>query len=531
MTAFDSWPWQCWAGRTADTVALCLDQQPVSWRQLAIAIDRQAEALRQAGLAEGCGLALRGHNGPQLLIGYLAGLQCGARVIPLNPRLPSSLLSRLLPLLGCDFGWSEPADAWPAAITPVDLLPTEALFMSAGLAPSSAGSTAPASPPALLPVPINPAGLHRASLPNTTAPAGLRRASLLNTTAPAGLHRASLPNATAPAEAASPAVWNPARIASLTLTSGSSGLPKAAAHTPAAHLANAVGINKLLDFTDQHRWLLSLPLYHVSGQGIVWRWLAAGACLRISARPLSAALSGCTHASLVPTQLWRLLNENADSLKALQDVLLGGATIPPALTADAQGRGIRCWCGYGLTEFASTVCAQLANDQGGVGLPLPGRYLKLVAGEIWLRGAGMAAGYWQPDGVSPLTGDDGWFHTRDRGRLENGQLRIIGRLDNLFFCGSEAVQPEDIERLLAAHPAVRQCVIVPVDDDEFGQRPVAVVDSDAPVEHLAAWLTPQLAAWQRPVNWLPMPAGLGNGGIKIARGQVRDWVRQTLRLR
>ncbi len=503
MTAFDRWPWQCWAGRTADTVALCLDQQPVSWRQLAIAIDRQAEALRQAGLAEGCGLALRGHNGPQLLIGYLAGLQCGARVIPLNPRLPSSLLSRLLPLLGCGFGWSEPADAWPAAITPVDLLPTEALFMSAGLAPSSAGSTAPASPPALLPVPINPAGLHRASLPN----------------------------ATAPAEVASPAVWNPARIATLTLTSGSSGLPKAAAHTPAAHLANAVGINKLLDFTDQHRWLLSLPLYHVSGQGIVWRWLAAGACLRISAQPLSAALSGCSHASLVPTQLWRLLNENPGSLAALQDVLLGGAAIPAALTADAQEQGIRCWCGYGLTEFASTVCAQRADDGGGVGLPLPGRYLKLVAGEIWLRGAGMAAGYWHSTGLRPLADDDGWFHTRDRGQLENGQLQVIGRLDNLFFCGSEAVQPEDIERLLVAHPAVRQCIVVPVDDDEFGQRPVAVVDSEAPVEHLAAWLSPQLAAWQRPVNWLPMPAGLGNGGIKIARGQVRDWVRQTLSLR
>jgi O-succinylbenzoic acid--CoA ligase len=66
-----------------------------------------------------------------------------------------------------------------------------------------------------------------------------------------------------------------------------------------------------------------------------------------------------------------LLNSEADvSLKA---VLLGGAAIPVALTEQARARGIRCWCGYGLTEFASTVCGKEADGAPDVGQPLPGR--------------------------------------------------------------------------------------------------------------------------------------------------------------
>jgi O-succinylbenzoic acid--CoA ligase len=88
-------------------------------------------------------------------------------------------------------------------------------------------------------------------------------------------------------------------------------------------------------------------------------------------QPLDQMLAGCTHASLVPTQLWRLLVNNTPvTLKA---VLLGGAAIPVELTEQAREQGIRCWCGYGLTEFASTVCAKEADGLADVGSALPGR--------------------------------------------------------------------------------------------------------------------------------------------------------------
>jgi O-succinylbenzoic acid--CoA ligase len=287
--------------------------------------------------------------------------------------------------------------------------------------------------------------------------------------------------------------WREERLASMTLTSGSTGLPKAAVHSCRAHLASAEGVLAMIPLASDDDWLLSLPLFHVSGQGILWRWLLAGARLTVGERqPLEQALQGCTHASLVPTQLWRLLNSEADvSLKA---VLLGGAAIPVALTEQARARGIRCWCGYGLTEFASTVCGKEADGAPDVGQPLPGRALKIVEGEVWLRADSMAAGYWRDGGVLPLVNEQGWFATRDRGELREGKLTLLGRMDNLFFSGGEGIQPEEVERVLLAHPQIQQAFIVPLDDAEFGQRPVAVVECDAQCDVTA------LAVWAR-ISW------------------------------
>ncbi|MGX7902457.1 o-succinylbenzoate--CoA ligase, partial [Klebsiella pneumoniae] len=314
---------------------------------------------------------------------------------------------------------------------------------------------------------------------------------------------------------------------SMTLTSGSTGLPKAAVHSANAHLASAAGVLALMPFAAGDDWLLSLPLFHVSGQGIVWRWLLAGARLTVrDKQPLAQMLHGCTHASLVPTQLWRLLND--DAAVSLKAVLLGGASIPVELTERARKQGIRSFCGYGLTEFASTVCAKEADGAADVGEALPGREVKIVAGEIWLRASSMAAGYWRDGQLLSLTNNEGWFATRDRGALHNGRLTVVGRLDNLFFSGGEGIQPEEVERVILAHPQVQQVFIVPLDDAEYGQRPVAVVECDDGCElsALAAWSAERLARFQRPVRWLRLPETLKNGGIKISRRALCEWVRQ-----
>lgn len=397
-------------------------------------------------------------NSYPLLLAYLALLQCGARLLPLNPALPATLLATLLPELDIDFAFSP------------DALPTL------------------------------PATVIRLSPPSTE---------------PRWLN---------------PPRWDPQRLATLTLTSGSSGRPKAAAHSFAGHLASAEGVLQLMEFQPRDRWLLSLPLFHVSGQGIVWRWLKAGATLVVrDMHPLADALAGCTHASLVPTQLWRLLAQPLAGL-TLKKVLLGGAMIPVALTEQAEAAGIRCWCGYGLTELASTVCAKRADARPGVGLPLAGREITLVDEEVWIRAQSLALGYWRQGALLPLVDPQGWFHTRDRGVMEQGELRIIGRLDNLFFSGGEGIQPEDIECVLAAHPQILQVVVVPVNDAEFGQRPVAVIDSEQPLllEELLAWSQDRLVNFQRPMALLPMPNALKAGGIKISRRQLQQWVAEQI---
>ncbi|KNC10047.1 O-succinylbenzoic acid--CoA ligase [Klebsiella sp. RIT-PI-d] len=451
---FTDWPWRHWRNQRPDAQALRLDDEPLSWQTLCTRLDTLAAGFAAQGVREGQGVMLRGVNHPSMLLSWLALLQCGARVLPVNPQLPISMLDVLLPGLTLH---------------------------------------------------------HALNIADEQSFAGL---TVLKLQEVDGVHAAA---------------WRPERLASMTLTSGSTGLPKAAVHTCAAHLASARGVLAMISFAAQDDWLLSLPLFHVSGQGIIWRWLQAGARLTVRVKqPLEQALAGCTHASLVPTQLWRLLER--DTPVALKAVLLGGAAIPVDLTRQARARGIRSWCGYGLTEFASTVCAKEADGLADVGVPLPEREMRLVNGEVWLRAASMAEGYWHDGEIIPLLNEQGWFATRDRGELHNGRLTLVGRLDNLFFSGGEGIQPEEVERVIAAHPDILQVFVVPVADPEYGQRPVAVVESDTPLDirQLSLWVSDKLAGFQRPVHWLLLPDSLKTGGIKISRQALQGWVNTTV---
>ncbi|MGA7508834.1 MAG: o-succinylbenzoate--CoA ligase [Erwinia billingiae] len=451
MAALSDWPWRHWAKQQPDEPALINQGAALSWLQLARQIDQLATGLMQQGVRSGCGVVLKARTSQPALLAYLALLQCGARIIPLNPQLPATQLTVILPALNADFALS--LDGEPVA----------------GIAP-------------LRWVVANGSPRHQ---------------------------------------------WDDRQIATLTLTSGSSGQPKAAAHTFAAHLASAAGVVDAMNFTRQDCWLLSLPLFHVSGQGIVWRWLLRGAGLVLAdGLALLQALEHCTFASLVPTQLWRLLQQ--PQLPAgLRNVLLGGAAIPQSLTQQAEARGIACWCGYGLTETASTVAAKRADKRSGVGRVLAGHQIRISNGEVQLKSPALACGYWHDGELLPLIDADGWFASRDGGHLEQGELVLTGRLDNQFFSAGEGIQPEQIESLLLSHPAVSQAFIVPREDREFGQRPVALValTADLPLTALAEWAKGRLAGFQRPVSWYPLPE-LDSGGIKLSRQRLTQWVAQ-----
>lgn len=451
--SFTDWPWRHWCQQKADKPALRLNSDTLTWHQLCQRVDALAGGFRQQGVQDGDGVMLMAQNHPNTLLAWLALLQCGARILPVNPQLPRPLLNVLIPQMTLRFALVLDGE--------FDGLPTVLMRESAG---------------------------HYA------------------------------------------APWQPARLASMTLTSGSTGLPKAAVHTCDAHLASAQGVLSLMPYGDDDDWLLSLPLFHVSGQGVLWRWLLAGARLTVREKqPLEQMLEGCTHASLVPTQLWRLLN-HPDPV-ALRAVLLGGAAIPVELTLRAQEQGIKTWCGYGLTEFASTVCAKEADGQPDVGSALPGREVKIVEGEVWLRAKSMASGYWRDGGLAPLANAQGWFATRDRGELHDGRLTLVGRMDNLFFSGGEGIQPEELERVISGHPLIHQVFIVPLDDAEFGQRPVAVVEcaENADITTFPEWVGDKLARFQQPRHWLVLPAELKSGGIKISRRALQQWVNAFLK--
>lgn len=443
MLSADCWPWLYWAKLAPTRLALTVDDRAYCWAQLADQIEALAAGFHAQGVSAGSGVVLQAANCERAVLAWLALLRCGARLLPVNPRLPAWQTAALLPSLNMDY----------------------ALTL------------------------------------NGEGPANIPALKIINQAGPI------------------PARWQRDAIATLTLTSGSTGLPKAAAHTFNAHFASAHGVTTRLNFGADDSWLLSLPLFHVSGQGIFWRWLYRGARLVLSDNKISPE---ATFASLVPTQLWRLLQK--PTLR-LGTVLLGGAAISPALTAQAEARGIACWCGYGMTETASTVAAKRADGEPGVGDPLPGHSIRLNEGEITIRSEALACGYWQDGKLLPLTDKEGWFHTRDGGVQRGNNLLISGRLDNLFFSAGEGIQPEQLEAVLARHETVEQVFIVPQPDEEYGHRPVALValkgtSSFAPLQD---WAAKNLAGFQRPVRWYTLPK-LSGGGIKPSRRQLAEWV-------
>ncbi|MBS0604040.1 MAG: AMP-binding protein [Verrucomicrobia bacterium] len=300
--------------------------------------------------------------------------------------------------------------------------------------------------------------------------------------------------------------------ATFLFTSGSSGTPKIACHSFANHYYNALGALLPLRLDSTSRYLLSLPLFHVSGIGILFRCFQKGAAVVVSDHPVQDAISrySISHLSVVPTQLQRLLSEPLSSLKC---ILLGGAPLSPTLLQ--QSRHLPVFTTYGMTEMSSIITLSDGKSEPHSGKAPAFREMKIEKdGEIWVKGKTLFLGYWDASSETILKADvQGWFPTKDLGRVDRqGNLELIGRKDRLFISGGENIQPEEIERALCAIPGIIQAAVIPVSDPEFGHRPVAFIN-DASGRHtllsIREELKPLLPSFKHPVRILPLPSDAG----------------------
>jgi O-succinylbenzoic acid--CoA ligase len=318
----------------------------------------------------------------------------------------------------------------------------------------------------------------------------------------------------------------------LVLTSGSSGPPKAAALSMENLHAAARAANANMPLGPGDGWLLSLPLFHVAGLGVVFRCLDSGATLIYPepGLPLLERLRqpGVTHVSLVATQLYRLLQEpgGADTLRNLKGILCGGSACPPALLDHAAQEALPLCMSYGMTETAAQCCATRTGEGREAwqtsGRPLTPDTLRISDDTmIEVRGDALFLGYWKHGALDrPLT-PDGWFRTGDLGRSDAaGRLIITGRASNRFNVGGENVQPEEIERALLAIPGVQRARVVPQPHPEYVHIPVAFVDPLTDADELGAALREHLPPHAIPRRFLPWPHHLEREGEKLSQATL-----------
>jgi acyl-CoA synthetase (AMP-forming)/AMP-acid ligase II len=302
---------------------------------------------------------------------------------------------------------------------------------------------------------------------------------------------------------------DPESIAVLLFTSGTTGDPKAAV---LRHRNLASYLVSSLDFGSagyDEAAVVSVPPYHIASVSSVLSTTYTGRRVvqlerfEPDAWVTAVRQQSATHAMVVPTMLSRILDVvDADGagLPSMRSLAYGGGPMPRPVVERAMGLldGLDLVNAYGLTETSSTIAvlgpddhrAAFASDDpdararlGSVGRVLPGIELSIrdsdgqpvadgEVGEVWVRGDQVSGEYLGRSG----TVKDGWFNTRDAGRLDaDGYLFVHGRLDDVIVRGGENLSPGEIEEVLLEHPTVREAAVVGIPDVEWGERVVAAV--------------------------------------------------------
>ena len=296
-------------------------------------------------------------------------------------------------------------------------------------------------------------------------------------------------------------------------TSGTTGAPKGAVLSHGNLLAGTESLRMAWRWSAQDRLVLALPLFHSHGLcvGLHGTLLAGASAVLLARFDVDAVLDAVAEhdASLffgVPTMYQRLARSaRVGELAALRLCVSGSAPLPADLhRAIAERGGQQVLERYGLTETLMNVSNPYDGERrpGSVGLALPGVEVRLLDGEILVRGPNVFGGYWQQPDANAASFEDGWFRTGDLGSFDpDGYLRILGRSKELIISGGLNVYPREVEDVLLSHPEVTEVAVVGTPSEEWGEVVTAYVVSraqDPAAEPLIEFAAQRLAAFKRP---------------------------------
>ena len=338
-------------------------------------------------------------------------------------------------------------------------------------------------------------------------------------------------------------------------TSGSTGTPKGVVLSHQSHIW--VVETRLAPGLDRHRYLIAAPLYHMNALALAMLACAAHATIvllpQFTARAYIEAIGRyrCTWLTAVPPMIAMMLREHEllarTDISSVEFVRMGSAPVSASLMAALHEALPRAQItnAYGTTEAGPVVFGPhpkgLPQPTLSVGYPHPKVSLRLVDGDnsnaeqgvLEMKCPALMLGYHNRPDVKPPITPDSFYITGDVFRRDaDGFHYFVGRADDMFVSGGENIYPADVERMLERHPDISQAIVVPIDDDIKGQKPVAFVIRKAghtvDAESVKQFALANAPAYQHPrfvwfVDELPLAST-----NKVDRGALHQMAEERL---
>ena len=310
----------------------------------------------------------------------------------------------------------------------------------------------------------------------------------------------------ASSEQTSPGGLDLHRPAMMLYTSGTTGKPKGVVTTLGNIQAQIKTLVRAWQWSEKDSILNILPLHHVHGivnvlSCALWSGATCQFLPRFDAQQVWNLLcSGKINLFMaVPTIYYKLISYYEDASVAEQErmskclatfrLMVSGSAALPVSTLEHWKRisGHILLERYGMTEIGMALSNPYDAERrpGSVGLPLPGVEVRLSKpGEIQIKGASVFREYWnKPEATTAAFTPDGWFKSGDVAVLENGYYRILGRdTVDIIKSGGYKISAIEIEEVLLKHPAINECAVVGIPDEEWGEVVGASLVTKVPLD-------------------------------------------------
>ncbi|WP_018620412.1 acyl-CoA synthetase [Spirosoma luteum] len=350
----------------------------------------------------------------------------------------------------------------------------------------------------------------------------------------------------------------PERKAMILYTSGTTSLPKGVVTTHANLDAQITSLVTAWEWQPTDHILCVLPLHHVHGiVNVIGCALWAGACCEFlpefSAAGVFAAFQrGSLNLFMaVPTIYFKLIayweslpTPEQEALTAVMRsfrLMVSGSAALPVTVMEKWERvsGQILLERYGMTEIGMAISNSYRGKRvpGHIGQPLAGVSIRLVddhdqpvtdgqPGEIQVQGPTVFQEYWQrPQATADAFTDDGWFRTGDVAVVDDGSYKILGRSSiDIIKSGGYKLSALEIEEVLRTHPAIDDCGVIALPDEEWGETVAAVLVAIQPIDlaELNQWIRTQLPPYKVPRQYRVVAELPRNAMGKVTKNDLKQ---------